>query len=456
MECRFRGICLRDPPADLEKCGSVRVAVSHDSSGARAPRGRRLKVLISAYACEPGKGSEPAVGWNVIVEAARRHDVWAITRENNRSAIDAELGQNPIPSLHMVYYDLPHWSCWWKRGSRGVRVYYYLWQIGVFLVVRRLFRTIRFDLTHHVTFVKYWVPSLLSLFPVPFLWGPVGGGDSAPRSFLLDSGWRGTLYETLRSLARWLGEKDPLVLATARRSVLAVAATEETARRLRVIGARNVEVSSQAGLNVAERSLLDSLDLPNAGEPLRLVSLGNLLHLKGYHLALRAFAAAQLPSSEYWLVGDGPYRAYLQRLARSLAIEDRVKFWGALPRTEALLRLGRCHILLHPSLHDSGGWVCLEAMAAGKPVICLDLGGPGALVTDETGFKIPAHDPRQAVKDIARAIAALVNDSQMRARMGQAGKDRVASEYAWERKGESLSALYDECYNKRLVSSAWS
>ena len=64
-------------------------------------------------------------------------------------------------------------------------------------------------------------------------------------------------------------------------------------------------------------------------------------------------------------------------------------------------------MLVHPSLHDSGGWVCLEAMAAGKPVICLDLGGPGEQVTRETGFKIPALDPDQAVKDMARAMAVL-------------------------------------------------
>ena len=417
-------------------------AVSHEPRGAENAGTRLLNVLISAYACEPGRGSEPGVGWNVAIEAARRHNVWVITRANNRPVIEMELARKPIPTLHMVYYDLPRWTRWWKRGARGTQLYYYIWQLALYFVARPLHRKIQFDVTHHVTFVKYWMPSLLPFLSAPFLWGPVGGGESAPTSLQADCGWRGRLHEGLRSIARGCGERDPVVLAAARRSALALAVTEETAQRLRAIGAEHVEILSQLGLSAAERSYLGALNSPTAEEPVRFLSLGNMLHWKGFHLGLRAFAAASLPGSEYWLVGDGPYRTRLQRLARCLGIEDKVHFWGFLPRTEALVKLGLCHMLVHPSLHDSGAWVCVEAMAAGKPVICLDLGGPGAQVTRETGFKIPALAPDQVVNDMAEAMARLARDPRLRARMGRAGKDRVASMYAWERKGEFLSALY--------------
>lgn len=417
---------------------------------------RRLKVLISAYACEPGKGSEPGVGWNTTLEAARRHDVWVITRANNRPVIEAQLAREPVPNLHMIYYDLPRWMCWWKRGAHGARLYYYLWQLALYSVVRRLHRRIRFDVTHHVTFVKYWTPTLLPWLSAPFLWGPVGGGESAPKSIQAECGFRGRVTEMMRSAVRRCGERDPLVLAAARRSALALAVTEETAQRLRAIGAKHVEILSQVGLSAAERSYLATVASPLAAGPLRFLSLGNLLHWKGFQLGLRAFAAANLPGAEYWLIGDGPYRAHLQHLVRSLAIEDKVRFWGALPRIEALGKLGLCHVLVHPSLHDSGAWVCVEAMAAGKPVICLDLGGPGAQVTQDTGFKTRARDPHQAVKDMARAMTVLAEDLPLRARMGQAGKDRVASQYAWERKGESVSAIYQRLAetSDRRVSTA--
>ena len=98
------------------------------------------------------------------------------------------------------------------------------------------------------------------------------------------------------------------------------------------------------------------------------------MHWKGFHLGLRAFACANLPDAEYWILGDGAELNQLQILADNLGIAQRVKFWGKLSREETLNKLRDCHVLVHPSLHDSGGWVCLEAMAAGRPVICLDLG----------------------------------------------------------------------------------
>ena len=420
------------------------VAAGRELPGADNPKTRRLNILISAYACEPGKGSEPGVGWNVVVEMARRHEVWAITRENNRAVIEAELVHNPVPSLHLVYHDLPQWGRWWKRGARGIRLYYYLWQLALYPVVRRLERKIRFDVTNHVTFVKYWTPSLLPFLRAPFVWGPVGGGESAPKSFEVTCGWRGRIYEMVRRMARWWGERDPLVLVAARRSVLALAVTEETAQRLRAMGAKHVEIVSAVGLSTTEQSSLADLCVPGAGDPVRFLSLGNMLHLKGFHLGLRAFAAADVPRSEYWFVGDGPFLKNLQHLARRLGVEEKVHFWGALPRADALVKLASCHVLVHPSLHDSGGWVCLEAMAAGKPVLCLDLGGPGAQVTTETGIKILARDPKRAVDAMAQAMSRLANDPALRARMGQAGKDRVASVYAWERKADLLSALYQQ------------
>jgi glycosyltransferase involved in cell wall biosynthesis len=435
----------------------MRAVATRDRPRAEREDTRRLKVLISAYACQPGEGSEPGVGWNVALEAARRHDVWVITRAVNRPEIEAELARHSLPSLHMIYYDLPRWTRWWKRGPYGARLYYHVWQLASYPFLRRLYRETRFDVSHHVTFVSYWKPSLLPFFPAPFLWGPVGGAESAPKSFQADFGWHGRLYEVLRSIARRCGESDPLVVTTARRSALALAVTEDTAQRLRAIGAKHVAISSEAGLSAAERLHLGSLSSPPEGEPVRFISVGRMLHWKGFHLGLRAFATTNMPHLEYWLIGEGPYRTHLERLARRLGVENRVRFCGVLPRAEVLAKLARCHILVHPSLHDSGGWVCLEAMAAGRPVICLDLGGPGEQVTTQTGFKIPARDPAQAVEDMARAMTILANDSRLRIRMGQAGRQRVALSYAWERQGETLGALYQRLAGttRGRVSTVW-
>lgn len=410
-----------------------------------------MKVLMSAYSCEPGRGSEPGVGWNVVRQVANYHEVWVLTRPDESGAvIEAELTRNPVPNLHFVYFNLPILANGWRWGSNGaMQLHYYFWQIQAYFVARRLHREIGFDVVHHVTFVKYSNPSFLSLLPVPFIWGPVGGGESAPKAFWRDFSLRAKAYETVRNLSRWLGESDPFARLTAKRCVLAQVTTEDTAERVRKMGSRNVQVLPEAGLPKEEIARLAQQAMPD-GSRVRFISMGRLLHWKGFHLGLRAFAQADLPDeAEYWLLGDGPERERLQVLAEELGIAHQVKFWNRLARNETLQKLGECLALIHPSLHDSGGWVCLEAMAAGRPVVCLDLGGPAVQVTEETGFKIPAYTPEQAVQDLAKAITLLAKDSELRVRMGQAGQKLVSEVYSWEIKGQFLAQLYEEILEQR-------
>ena len=172
------------------------------------------------------------------------------------------------------------------------------------------------------------------------------------------------------------------------------------------------------------------------------MSLGRLLHWKGFDLGLKAFARAvasgepALDGAEFWVLGDGPERERLAALADALGVADRVTLWGSLPRDECFRLLGRSHVLVHPSFHDSGGYATLEGMAAGRPVVCLDLGGPALQVTPQTGVVVPARAPEQAEADLADALVRLAADPDLRLRMGRAGRARVARRYP-------LSALVD-------------
>lgn len=401
----------------------------------------RLKVLFSAYACNPQRGSESGKGWRVVSHMAAHHEVWTITRANNRAPIDAALRNGLVDGLHFIYYDLPQWARFWKGGPRGLELYYYLWQIGAYFYARRLHRKIGFDLVHHYTFARYWSPSFLSLLPVPFIWGPVGGGESAPRNFFPYMGLRGRISEGLRDAARWLGEHDPFVRITARRCAVAYATTNDSRERMLHLGARSVEVRPAIALDEEDIHHLDGLVQPNS-TAIRFVFVGRLLEWKGVGFAIKAFAQAQVPATELWIIGDGPKELDLRRLADRLGVAGAVRFWGRMPRREAFAKLGQCHILVHPSLHDSGGWVCLEAMAARRPVICLDLGGPGTLVSDNAGIKVQAHSEEQVVQDIAIAMRRLADDRKLCARMGEAGRQQVLSHFSWPAKCAEMSEMY--------------
>jgi len=203
-------------------------------------------------------------------------------------------------------------------------------------------------------------------------------------------------------------------------------------------------VLSEAGLPQDEILRLSSVPFRQSG-PFRLVSVGRLLHLKGFALGLQAFARIQdrYPDSEYWIFGEGPERKRLEKQVLRLGIATKVRFWGKIARGEVLEKLSDCDVLVHPSLHDSGGWVCLEAMAAGRPVVCLDLGGPGLQVTEHTGIKVSASTPAQTVADMAEAFRRLAGDPELRIRMGEACRQRVTEHFASAGKGDFMNTLYE-------------
>jgi hypothetical protein len=132
--------------------------IANDSgrqTGDASMAGRRLNILVSAYACEPDKGSEPGIGWNQVCQTARFHEVWVVTRSNNRAQIEKALALDPMANVHWIYCDLPQWLIFWKKGMRGARLYYYLWQLNALRLARKYHREIKFDIVHHVTFGNY-------------------------------------------------------------------------------------------------------------------------------------------------------------------------------------------------------------------------------------------------------------------------------------------------------------
>lgn len=403
---------------------------------------KRFKVLVSAYACEPGKGSEPGVGWNWMRQIARFHEVWVITRANNRPPIERKFEKKAMRNVHWVYFDLPRWARFWKKGQRAVHLYYYLWQIGAYFVGKQLHKEISFDLVHHLTFGNYWLPSFFSLLSIPFVWGPVGGGDSTPKEFYKTYNLRGRVYEHLRNLARRFAQLDPFVRVTAKSATFGIVNTDQTKSKVQLLGCKNIMLYSHMGVSLDEVPQFPI----RRSNPFRIASVGRLLHWKGFHLGLEAFAHAQekLLESEYWVIGDGPELQNLKRIAQMLSVAKKVRFLGNLPQEKTIEKLADCDVLVHPSLHDSAPAICLEAMACGRPVICLDLGGPALQVTGETGFKVLAITPQQVVNEMAKAMIRLARDPELRARMGSEARRRVEEHFSWGRKGELIREIYEK------------
>jgi glycosyltransferase involved in cell wall biosynthesis len=402
----------------------------------------RRHVLVSAFACRPDRGSEPGVGWSWVKILEQDHDLWVMTTPPEDPLIAQAMEERTSPGVHWIYFNpIGEWR--YDDSSRFKALYYYLWQLRGYLEARRLRRSVRIDLSHHVTFCRYWMPSLLALLPEPFVWGPVGGGEDTPRGFERMFERSDRLRERLRSAARTLFQFDPLARLTARRAAVALATTGESAAGMARLGAERPLVLSQLSLSDEEFATLDGPPPPR-DVPVRFISIGRLLHWKGFDLGLRAFAAARSLGldGKYWVVGDGPARRPLETLAAELGIADHVRFWGVVPRSRVLELLGEAHVLVHPSLHESGGMVVLEAMAAGRPVICLDAGGPALLVDEASGVRVPPTDPERAVEAIRLAMERFAADRDAIDAAGRAARSRAAERFSWHAKRRTTRKLY--------------
>ena len=424
-----------------EHHGAVRVQAGPYRLRLSAMNERPLKVLQIAFACEPERGSEPAVGWNCAYAASRDKPVWVITDPSHKAGIEAWLKKHDERNIHVAYHAMPAWTQWMWRIQFTVNLYYYLWNIGATKRARRMHATHRFDLVHHVTYVRYWMPSAGAGVGIPFVWGPLGGGESAPPGFLRGVGLKGLFEENLRALMRWVFERDPWLRRTVRASTVAIACSEDTAARMRRLGVKDLRVMSSIGITPG--GLGEHVARPADGK-VRFVSVGRLLHWKGFHFGLEAFAKAAIPNAEFVIVGNGPEMERLQVLVDRLGIREKVTFTGELPWRDGLKQFQAADVLVHPSLHDSGGFVLLEAMEMHKPVVCLKLGGPGVYVNDTTGFAIEARSIPQVIDDLAAAMRQLAVDPALRKRLGDAGHQRAVTEFTWARKAQDTEHIYRE------------
>ena len=105
---------------------------------------------------------------------------------------------------------------------------------------------------------------------------------------------------------------------------------------------------------------------------------------------------------------------------------------------------------LFPSLRDGGGAVVVEALAAGKPVICMDLAGPGMHVTENCGIKISPQSPEQTVEGITEALDCLYRDRERLTRMGKAARQRVEEAYVWDKLGDRLLGIYENVLGVKI------
>ncbi len=177
------------------------------------------------------------------------------------------------------------------------------------------------------------------------------------------------------------------------------------------------------------------------------VCVSRLVPRKGQDTLIEAMPQilAAVPDAVLLIVGDGPYRGDLEKLADARGVRSSVRFTGAVPWAELPAHFGAGDVFAMPCRTRRGGLdveglgiVYLEASATGLPVVAGDSGGaPDAVREGETGYVVPGRSPQVTAERIVR----LLNDEGLRRRMGAAGRRWVERSWRWDLLAGRLTSL---------------
>jgi glycosyltransferase involved in cell wall biosynthesis len=404
-----------------------------------------MKILLSAYACEPGKGSEPGVGWKWANGLASRVDLDVLTRESNRAVIEAEVDcsadGSALRSVRFHYHDLSAPFLWLKRRRLLPTIgYYFLWQWSV---ARRYQQVAEgADIVHHLTFCTLLCPGFWKLRKAAFVIGPVGAPLVNPYYIALFGG--GAPIQRLRSWVMNRFLRLPWLKKTLRSAAAVVPANSETKGLLARYGIAAREVMLDTG---APESPPTQVPVAENETVCRFIYAGRIERRKALELALRAFALLKASSScKNWcftILGDGPDRLRLEKLAAKLLISDQVRFLDPVPHHQVLEHLQKSDVFVFTSVRDTSGGVNLEAMSCGLPILCIAHQGVGDITNDFCALRTAPASTEDTIRSLALDMKILVDSPAKRTEMGSIACQRAMDQFSWNAKFEAMSAIYE-------------
>lgn len=404
-----------------------------------------VKIFVSAYACEPGLGSEIGVGWHWILEMSRWAELWVLTRESNRQTIEPWIAQHPEhANIHFLYYDWPKWARFWKKGLRGVRTYYNLWQLSVNRLIRKTMKQNDIHRFHHLTYGNVLWPVSRYGSRQNFVWGPVGGLETIPAGFSRHFSLKSRILESVR---RALVALTPCNLGfrnRCRRADVILCKTEITRSYIPAKYRHKAVIQTDVATEPQDIPTLsvDETDKLSSG-PLKLITVGRLDGWRGFDIAIEALASAikKGVNAHLYIVGKGIDGARLKNLVTEKGLDEAVTFTGKVSGDEYMRLMRECDAVVNASLKEGAVTVSFDAMALGKPLICVDTTGYTRYFTDDYAVITPLTTRKEVIEGLAQGIIR-VSDYDERFRMGKAAME-AASNFTWLARGEEIKNRYN-------------
>lgn len=402
------------------------------------------KILVSAYGCEPFRGSEAGVGWNWILQMAKCNELFVIARKNDKKRIEDNIPKEYTETLHFYYYDTCPFLMKLKKKEKGLYLYYWFWQIGIIPLVAKIIQEKKPDYTMHLTFGSLWMPTFLPFFKVPFIWGPLGGADGVPRAYLKGLPFKQRVVQSMRYVLIRTASVNPLVFLPSKAAVAILGRTQNNIMAIPLKYRKKCYVILETAM---ENDVTSTSSSSNAEtRDVEIISTGRLVPFKNIVMAIEILKKVRDDgySFHYTVIGKGSEKVRIERLIKKYQLENVVTMIDEVPREEVMKYLGVSDLYLFPSLREGGSWALMEAMAVGLPVVCFDWTGTGIITDDFCATRIKPTTPKQDIQSFVQAIEDMIVHPQKREKYGAQSRERIMKVYNWEEKSRFMNYLFDE------------
>lgn len=409
-----------------------------------------FKIFISAYACEPGLGSEIGVGWHWVLEMSKYFELWVLTRRSNQHTIEPWIAEHPEYShIHFLYFDLPKWARFWKKGLRGVRTYYNIWQWLTNSIVRRTMEENNIYIFHHLTYGNVlWKVSSYGQKQF-FIWGPAGGVETIPEEYTCHYSKKMQLVEKLRRLMADNLKFNAGFKRRCKNADLILCKTD-------ILRQHIPEKYRDKAVLFTDVAVDNLLEVPAVveSEPnkrVEFITVGKLDPWRGFDLTIEAFAKAAEKNENIHLtiIGKGADRERLETLINKLKLREKVTMAGSVSMERYQEYMRNCDVVVNASLKEGAVTVSFDSMAMGKPLICIDTTGYTRYFSSEYAEIIQRADRDTTIQSLANSMVKLT-DSHLRFEMGKKAQN-AGNKFTWENRGKEIESIISKALNERNV-----
>lgn len=350
--------------------------------------------------------------------------------------------KSPVKAQQVVNWDEPRLPGMNGRIAWELKPgYVFFYQRARRWIKAALRRGDRFDLIHQINPLALRYPCPARGLGVPYVIGPLAGSLATPeamRASTPEKQW----YRKLRSLDTFRLRHDPWLRGSYAGAAAIIGVAPYVQELLAPCAPRRFEIVAETGVE----SVASTPKTPPApGEPLRLLFVGRLIRTKGILEAIESVAlASKTCRLTFDIVGTGDLAGECEQLVARLGLGEILRLHGRQPREEVFRWYDRSQVFLFPSYREPSGNVVFEAMSRGLPVITSDLGGPGYVVTDNSGCRVGVSSRQSFITGLAESIVQLARHPDRFASMSSAAIQRMTALAYWPAKQQLLSDLYSE------------